>query len=745
MKQTHLLLASSLFSSSLLLASSDSSHTLPSVEVDSTPTGEAIFEESTDGSKSTNVLNKKTLDLLGGPAQTNYLKAIDLMPSVNTQTADAVGISSGQNIKIRGKGSFHIGKTIEDLPITGIVGANGIGGGELFDMENIKELKLYKGAIPSDKGFTLSTSTGVVNANLLPPAKEFGAHIKQTIGTEDFMRTFIRADSGKLSSGSAFALSYSHASGDKWRGEGSSPDAKHNINFAFSQDFGDNITANVYAAYSKIALHNYKTLNYEQASNLGRYYKLDYNAKLGSTAAENAQYYKFNRQEFQSRAILAEIKARLGDSTTLSFKPHFWNEDGFTLSGNGTNLVKWDIRHKQYGTLTKIDSYINDVAFSIGHSFLNMEAPPPPVYRKKYTINNDGSLSNHTYHTLAKQSDNIINTLFLNASKSIDALTISAGVKYLRWKSANLQYFTNTTSIPGNLSYKEALSQAIPDPDQRVNSKIFNRLLPQLWLEYTLTPLLSTALQYSKTYGRPDWGPQADAYRNATPQYKATHTMQDMFDVLKPEMADNFELSLSYNSDKWHLKPILFYSIYKDKELNLYNPQAEQNYMVSNNKAYVYGIEAELAYSPLPQLSLFCSPSYTIAKFNDDTMVAQNLTINTKGNQLPDTPRLLLKAGLIYEHNQLSISPTIRYSGARYGDALNREKIDSYTVVDLHANYTIKDLSFTKELYISASLLNIFNKKYIGIISSSDFNLNGKPSYMAGAPFAAMCSIGAKF
>ncbi|MDD3467647.1 MAG: TonB-dependent receptor, partial [Campylobacterales bacterium] len=705
----------------------------------------AIFGQQPDNAKSTNVLNKKAIEQIGGPAQTNYYKAIDVLPGVNVQTSDAYGISSGQNIKVRGKSSFHIGRTIEDVPLTGIVGTNGMGGGELFELENISEISLYKGAIPSDKGFSLSTSTGVVNADILKPSDKLELMFKQSSGTENFRRTFTRIDSGKLPSDSSFFVSYSNTSGDKWKGEGGSPDGKENVNFGFTQKFGDRATANVYAAYNNVKLHSYRSLTYAQASDLDKYYDYDYNSQLTNSASENAQYYDYNKQEFESYGVIGDIKVKLADNIILTVKPHYWKEDGFTLSGSGTTLTLWDIIHEQYGVLTKLDSRIFDTDFALGYSFMDMQAPPPPVYQKQYTVGSDGSLSNYKYKTLSSQSDNILNSYFVTAAKKISDFKISGGLKYLVWKTADLQYYTNTTSLSGNLSYESALSNAIADPRQRVNSTTYNKLLPNLSIDYKITPRLSTAFQYSKTYGRPDWGPQASAYQSASAGFKATHTMQDIFDVLKPEMADNYEWSLTYDGHGLHLKPVMFYSKYTDKEVSVYDTSAGQSYNMSASKAKAYGIEAEMAYSPWNELSLFCSPSYTESKFDNDTTVSSTQTLITKGKQLPDIPKILVKIGATYQYGNFYITPLLRYSDKRYGDAENNQKVGAYAVTDIHLGYSMKNVLSAKELSFNASLLNIFNRKYVGIISSNDLSLNGSTSYSAGAPFAAVASMSLKF
>ncbi|MDY0123367.1 TonB-dependent receptor [Sulfurimonas sp.] len=737
-----------LLSSNNLLAEEKTAskvYTLDGVEAVYEQQENSIYAKEPVNAVSTNTLTKKALDNIGGPAQSNYYKALDILPGVNVQTADMSGIGA-QNIKVRGKSSFHIGRTIEDLPLTGVVGANAIGGGELFDMENLSELNLYKGAVASDKGFSLSTSGGVINANLLSPSKDFGGSIKQSFGSNNFLRTFGRIDSGKLSTDSSFFLSFSNTSGDKWKGEGGSPDGKQNFNLGYTQNFGDKVTANIYAAYGKIKTHDYRSLSFAQASDLDTYYKYDFNSKLTSGATDNDKYYDYNRQEYESYAIIADIKAVIADEAILTIKPHYWAEDGYRLYSAGSNkITRWDIEHEQFGLLTKIDAYIGGTEFTIGYDFLNMEAPPPPVYRKDSLLDASGNQLPSYYSTLSKQTDNLLHTFFVSGVKSIDNFTFSGGLKYLIWKTADLQYYENINTLPGTLSYDEAISAATPAVRENVKSQTYHRVLPNISLDYKFDNLLSSALQYSKTYGRPDWGPQAVAYQKASVTYKANHTMQDMFDMLKPEMADNFELSMTYNNKNLHFKPVLFYSIYTDKELNIYDAEAGQRYNISSSEAHAYGAEAELSYQATPTLSLFCSPSYTISKYDSDTVISATQTVKTDGNQVPDIPKLLVKLGMTYETGDFFISPIVRYSDSRYGDAENTQKVDAYSVVDIHAGYNLKNVLSLKEVSLNASLLNVFDEKYIGIISNNDFSLNNTTSYMSGAPFAAVISLSAKF
>ena len=91
-----------------------------------------------------------------------------------------------------------------------------------------------------------------------------------------------------------------------------------------------------------------------------------------------------------------------------------------------------------------------------------------------------------------------------------------------------------------------------------------------------------------------------------------------------------------------------------------------------------------------------------------------------------------------YWWENLEIIPELNYTGKRYGDALNKEWIGSFTVMNLNINYYYKNYKFNIEAK------NLFNKKHIGRIYTWD-DSTGTTSYYASYPFTLLAKVEVKF
>jgi iron complex outermembrane receptor protein len=87
----------------------------------------------------------------------------------------------------------------------------------------------------------------------------------------------------------------------------------------------------------------------------------------------------------------------------------------------------------------------------------------------------------------------------------------------------------------------------------------------------------------------------------------------------------------------------------------------------------------------------------------------------------------------------IAVSPIIRYLSERYGDVLHNEKIKPSTAFDVDISYN-HSLPIMKNIALTATLMNILNRKDVALISTSDYKTL-KTSYQPVAPFTIMGSI----
>jgi iron complex outermembrane receptor protein len=270
--------------------------------------------------------------ILGGPAQTSFYQALTMTPSVLVESPDPYGLSPTQNINIRGKGDFHLSKNIEGLPLMGIVG-----GTDLYDLENIRRIDIYRGAVPSDQSLGLSNASGVINQLILGPQDKAGVTGRQAFGTDSFYKTFVRVDTGLLpETGTKAFMSLSNIGADKWKGAGDNE--RQNVTLGINQAIGDRITVDVNAVYNKFDGNTYRGLSYAQAQDIRHNYIFDYNTVLTGNPATDVNYYKFNRTTAEDFAVLAKVDYNFAPGQHLLFKPYFWNNNGFNYSAAGSQV-----------------------------------------------------------------------------------------------------------------------------------------------------------------------------------------------------------------------------------------------------------------------------------------------------------------------------------------------------------------------------------------------------------------------
>lgn len=688
-------------------------------------------------------VSREGVAILGGPAQTNPYRLLDLMPSVSAESADAYGLNSrgGRKLNLRGKGDFHLTRNIEGVPLYGIVGNN-----DLFDLENVAGFELYRGGMPANAGLGVSNSTGALDMTLRRPEEVPGVEIRQGFGSDSFRRTFARIDSGRFGpADTALFVSASDMEADKWKGAGQTPGARRNFTVGLAQPFSNGARFELFVASSHIEGHDYRAMSYAQVQDKSNWRRFDYDE--GLTAGRLARYYDFNRNEFDDVGVIANLVLPVGEAGRFTLRPYWWDNDGYFLfSSSDTNVRRWDVEHEQKGLVAQYDHRFSPALdLTVGYWWMDMESPPPPVYQKNYTAQADGSLTYAGWALLSKHGRHEFNSPFLQLTGRSGATTISGGVRLQQQSQPSFSYYA-TAGLP-DVSYDAvwAFNPAV-DPWMRVSGKTYREWLPNLSLRHELRPDMALTAAYGRRIGRPDWGPVASTYSSNKAKFVAQNiTLQDVFSGLKPEISDNLDLGLRYEGERLSLAPNLYYARTRDKEVSVYDPGVDVTYYQSVAKAVGYGAELEGSYRFDGGLSAVFALSWNRFAFDGDIQAKAGAVTGTDGKQVPNAPRMLAKLGVDWRSGNWNVSPVVRYVGKRYGDTLNKQKIDGYFLADLHVGYQWKNVAMLQEVGIGLSVLNLFDKRYIGQISASDFDLNAGTTYYAGAPRTAVMTVSARF
>ncbi|MDD2369766.1 MAG: TonB-dependent receptor plug domain-containing protein, partial [Sulfuricurvum sp.] len=168
------------------------------VITDTVDDGDAMILDSNQ-SGANQSFGTKSIATLSTQANMNPYSVIAYSPSVNFTPVDQAGSnepSYHDPIRIRGKSQSGPGGVymIDGMPIS----SNPGGGKQLVDMENVSSIDLLKGYLPADKNLGFSSLIGKVDLNLLSAKSKAGAEVSQSFGSDNFQRTFVRFDSGKI-------------------------------------------------------------------------------------------------------------------------------------------------------------------------------------------------------------------------------------------------------------------------------------------------------------------------------------------------------------------------------------------------------------------------------------------------------------------------------------------------------------------------------------------------------------------
>ena len=255
--------------------------------------------------------------------------------------------------------------------------------------------------------------------------------------------------------------------------------------------------------------------------------------------------------------------------------------------------------------------------------------------------------------------------------------------------------------------YQEIFSLTPVVPEFSANlPKKADKLIPKIALKVELAPDINSYIQWSKGY--------------KSGGVNLPSGSGEILPLYKPENISAFEAGIksqfldrtvTFNLAGWY---------YDYKDLQITQDVPPSTTIVQNANAQIYGAEAELRWSPVPNFNLTVAPTLQHAVFDKfvtfDPLVGQNVDLD--GSQLPRAPKFSINAGasntfdlrgsflssLRLDANLMhSSSVVLRYENQ---DLLERQK--AYTLVNFSA--TLSDVDEMTQL--TAFLNNAFDVTY---------------------------------
>ncbi|HYS46832.1 MAG TPA: Plug domain-containing protein, partial [Rhizomicrobium sp.] len=169
------------------------------------------------------------------------LKSIQTLPGVVFNTADPWGNNEqNESLVVHGFTTQQLGYTMDGLPLGDqqYGNYNGLSPSRALTSENVRRVTLSSGAGSLGVAST-SMLGGAIETFSSDPSADFGVDVRQTGGSYDTSRSFLRLDSGELGGNmGAVYLSYLHQNQRAWDFDGYQHGDQLNLKYVSADDAG---------------------------------------------------------------------------------------------------------------------------------------------------------------------------------------------------------------------------------------------------------------------------------------------------------------------------------------------------------------------------------------------------------------------------------------------------------------------------------------------------------------------------
>jgi iron complex outermembrane receptor protein len=687
---------------------------------------------------------------------TSPIKAISELPGVNYTSADSFGAYEwATRISVRGFSQNQLGFTLDGVPLGDMSYGNWNG---LHISRAIIDENIAKSTISQGTGSlgTASNSNlgGTLEFSSVNPSDSPGGTVSQSFGSDSAYRTYARLDSGLLPTNTKFTVSTAYQDSDKWKGVGGQKDLQ--VNSKVIQNVGD-ATVTGFLNYSDRAEVDYQDLSKEYETKLG--YNWDnygnwaqainaangiFSKGEGSTSdALDAAYYGgsgLRKDLLGGVTLTAPISDALSTKTTV----YGHNDDGRGLwftpyqaspGGSPISLRTSEYTLKRGGLISDAtyDTTRNSVtvgiwyekeSFDLARRFYATTLTSPVWSLYDFPSNPFMTAWKFNFDT------DVIQGHVEDSYKITDQLTFSAGFKGV------------TTRIHGKLVQGSGYAGGDIDAS--------SPFLPQAGLNWKITDhdeLFSDVAKNMRSFqaGGPGYG--AAPFQMSQAEFDATKP------GLHPETSWTEEIGYRQSRGPISTDISAYHVNFSDRLLGIAQCSGIQgcpNALANVGGVTSNGVEAAatLHVPPVPGLSWYNGISYDSSTY-DNNVVSNNVLYHLSGKTVVDTPNLMYKTVLGYEHEGFFAHVTGDYMGRRYYTYTNDNWVGGRMLWDFGTGYTVEQAGVLRDLKIQFNVTNILDKKYFSSIGTNGFSMTDptgtNQTLQVGAPRAFFGTISASF
>jgi iron complex outermembrane receptor protein len=693
-------------------------------------------------------ITPQNLDIL--PPGTSLQKAINILPGVNAQSADALGTNEqSMTLSLRGFNATRLGYTLDGVPLGD--GAynnyNGLTINRALISENMAgaELAVGIGSLGTPSTSNLGGTLGYTSNN---PLATIGGRLVQTFGSDSNRRTFVRADSGEHNGFSAY-VSGMNAASDLWNDQSAynqSITRQFNAKGAWNVGNG-RIAAFVDTSRTSQADYFYLSKN-EMARGLGwdwGGYAPDWNKAVAKAYCNTATYVKAKcdasgpDRDADGAFTAGQI---LRDDNLYYLSGDFFPSDGFSVhalayhhddhgEGHNWNSGAWSNK----GTPQEVPIIFRNTVYEIdrngatlsfdwdlgahhieGGLWYERNESSAERYQTAVTGPRDLSGMNSTQADVgvfAQRTRWETKQAYLKDTWRLldDRLTLEFGIK-------SPHVTSDAQALPGSAKTPIAASSNNQFATGRL--KMRKSALPSVGANFRLTDSQELFASYAENIamfqGGFKLGPQAVS--------QATWNAQG---ELKPEQSRSFEAGYRFVGDTLQAS-LAAYTVRFDNRLLQYNPCDSRQPVGPScgNRFYnaggvdSRGAELTVVWTPNEHLSWYNSASLNRSTYRADYVQA-GVVQPIDGKIQTDTPQQMFASEITWRDHGWFATLRGKYTGERFYTYTNDQGFGGFTVFDASGGYDFGRIGFAQDVRLSVNVTNLTDKRYASNLDSSVF------------------------
>jgi len=697
---------------------------------------EAVVVLGQGQSRQVQVLNDQAIGLEA--AGTSALKAIDKLPGVTFQSADAFGAYEwSTSLSIRGFNQGQLGFTLDGVPLGDMSygNHNGLHISRAITTENLGKVELAQGAGALG---TASTSNlgGTLNFFSRDPSEVMGGQINVTGGSESMHRVFGRFETGAITQlgGLRAYVSAVDQKTDKWKG--GSEQKQRQFDAKAVMPLGEGALTGFYT-HSERREQDYQDMSFDMIKRLGRDWDNTQPDWALAIAAARAH---------QTGTALPAPFATVDDAYYAGAGIRDDDLYGAKLElplGERVKASATAYQHKNKGQGLWYTPYLASPGFGV----VGSNAAPLSIRTTEYDIDRGGFIGDLGIDLGAHRlvAGFWTETNHFNQARRFYAETVSAPSRdpldfqtnafFTQW-----QYRFKTETLTGHIEDTWTINDALKVNFGFKAIKVENSaetvtgsplsgtieskdsFLPQAGFVYAL----DNGLEFFGGYTE-NMAAYVSAATSGPFGSQNQAAVNYISENLKPETSKTFEGGARYHNDRFQGVAAVYHVTFDNRLLSAAtaSPILGLPAVLSNvGSVETVGLELAGEYRLTDAWSLYGAYTYNQSEYQDDVVNADGtIAARTAGKTVVNTPKNIFKGELKFEQAGFYATLGVAYTGERYYTYENNGGlVDSSTVAELALGYRFQGEGWTKGLEIQGNITNLTDEDYISTVGSGGFS-----------------------